>query len=183
MQEPNKTFPKGFVIIRAKNEQVISTIVDVVLRHANDKCYSIEVGSFGSKLFYENTDIHTETREVCGIGENCFANNIEKLMSESNGTMERKGESKEIALLEANWFELEFAYSDYDPDARWISKEDIKLIHDANTRLEDCKIEVVSQEFFDWNENNLVEICGETEEFARWLLSGRQNDDCDSNNK
>ena len=97
-------------------------------------------------------------------------------MSESNGTMERKGESKEIALLEANWFELEFAYSDYDPDARWISKEDIKLIHDATTRLESCKMEVVSQEFFDWNENNLVEICGETEEFARWLLSGRQNE-------
>ena len=37
MQEPNKTFPKGFVIIRAKNEQVISTIVDVVLRPANNK--------------------------------------------------------------------------------------------------------------------------------------------------
>lgn len=176
MQEPNKTFPKGFVIIRAKNEQVISIIVDVVLRPANNKEYGIEVGSFGAKLFYEATEIHTETREVCGIGENCFANNIEKLMSESNGTMERKGESKEIALLEANWFELEFAYSDYNPDARWISKEDIKLIHDATTRLESCKMEVVSQEFFDWNENNLVEICGETEEFARWLLSGRQNE-------
>lgn len=32
MQEPNKTFPNGVVIIRAKNEQIIGTIIDVVLR-------------------------------------------------------------------------------------------------------------------------------------------------------
>ena len=43
MQEPNKTFPNGVVIIRAKNEQVISTIVDVVLRHANNKEYGMKL--------------------------------------------------------------------------------------------------------------------------------------------
>lgn len=38
MQEPNKTFPKGFVIIRAKNEQVIC-ILDVLFFRKRRKKY------------------------------------------------------------------------------------------------------------------------------------------------
>ena len=105
-----------------------------------------------------------------------FQNNIQAFGKWLNNSDYHDGELEAIERLEKHAFTLRFEYDEDEPGSMFIGKGSATLVHKKDTRLADMELTEDEYESYDLTVENLVDIRGFDEDYAKSYL-GEEEDD------